>query len=367
MITALFPDLLAMGGVQTAGRQIAAALAAIARERGIPYRFLSLNDARGEHMLSVGREHFAFYGFKRDKVRLAAIALRLARQGPGLVLAAHPNLAPPARLMKLLASRLGMVVVAHGVEIWKPLSRLRRAALLGADRLLAPSRDTAKKLIVVQGADEARVSRLPWVLDPDFLELVESEERVPLPGFPRGTILLSVGRWSSTERYKGADRLIAAMPALLRSAPDLHLVLVGGGDDRPRLRDLASKLSLAERVVFLDPPPREELIAMYERCDVFALPSSGEGFGLVFLEAMALGKPVVGGAQGGATDLIADGVNGYVVERDDSERLMTVLRRLLSDDPLRRALGENGRRMVQQDFTFEHFRYGLEELLEPWL
>jgi glycosyltransferase involved in cell wall biosynthesis len=74
---------------------------------------------------------------------------------------------------------------------------------------------------------------------------------------------------------------------------------------------------------------------------------------------------VVGGTPGGSTDLIEDGVNGYLVERDDNEHLVTVLRRLLSDAPLRKAMGESGRRMVQRDFRFEHFRYGLEELLEP--
>ena len=86
--------------------------------------------------------------------------------------------------------------------------------------------------------------------------------------------------------------MIAALPRMLKSLPDSFLVLVGGGGDRPRLEQLAHDLGVLERTRFLHGLMQEELFACYANCDAFALPSAGEGFGLVFLEAMAYGKPV---------------------------------------------------------------------------
>ncbi len=122
-------------------------------------------------------------------------------------------------------------------------------------------------------------------------------------------MVLTVGRWAATERYKGADELIEAIAQLQASMPELHLVVVGGGDDLPRLRKLASDRGIFDRVVFLEGLSREQIAACYAHCDVFALPSTGEGFGLVFLEAMAFGKPVVGADSGGIPDLVEDVVN----------------------------------------------------------
>ena len=103
----------------------------------------------------------------------------------------------------------------------------------------------------------------------------------------------------AAEKYKGADNLIAALPSVLKAAPDTSLVLVGDGDDRPRLEHLARDLGVSEHAHFLFGLTPEQLFACYANCDIFALPSRGEGFGLVFLEAMAHGKPVIGGAHGG--------------------------------------------------------------------
>lgn len=365
MIVGLFPDLLGIGGVQTAGRHTAAALAAIARERGLQYRFLSLNDPAGEHESRVGDSHFTFRGLSRSKLRFVLLALRLARAGPCLVVAGHPHLAPPARAMKTLAPGLRLMVQTHGIEVWTPMPPLRRYSLLRADCVSAPSRDTARKLTAVQGVSKARIHWLPWALDPDFLRLAETAEQNPLPpSFPQGSVILAVGRWAANERYKGLDCLIRSLPALLPSVPNLHLVAVGEGDDRPRLQKLAAELRVADRVLFLRRVPASELVALYAHADVFALPSSGEGFGFVFLEAMALGRAVVGGAHGGITDLIEDRVTGFLVDQHDSARLTDVLGRLLTDEPLRREVGRRAREKVLSRYRFDDFQPALRRALE---
>ncbi len=364
-IVGLFSDLLSVGGVQLAGRQTAAALARLSAERDLDHRFLSLNDVEAELRAGAGGQPFTFRGFHRSKVRFLAEALRLARQKPALVLAAHPNLAGPAHAMRFFAPRLRVAVMTHGIEVWTPLPFLRRHALRRADLIFAPSRDTVQKVTAVQGVREEKIRRLPWAIDPDFLALAAATEKLPVPaGFPEGRIILTVGRWAANERYKGADLLIRAIPKLTGAMPDVQLVAIGDGDDRPCLQEIAKGLGVSRQVHFLPSLAKPELAACYARCDVFALPSSGEGFGFVFLEAMALGKPAVGAARGGIPDLIEDGANGFLVPPDDPERLVAALRALLLDESLRRTMGEKARRRVLEEFSFESFEKELTGALD---
>jgi glycosyltransferase involved in cell wall biosynthesis len=167
----------------------------------------------------------------------------------------------------------------------------------------------------------------------------------------------------AAERYKGADDMIRAMPQLMGSVPDVRLVLIGSGDDLPRLKDLAAKLNLGASVRFFDRLSREQLAACYAHADVFALPSTGEGFGIVFLEAMAFGLPVVGAAAGGVTDIIKDGVNGRLVPGQNVATLAQTLDQLLGDDAMRTTLGKKGAETVREKYQFQTFERRVEGLL----
>ena len=367
-IIGLFPELLGVGGVQEAGRLTAAALHEIGLRRGWSLDFLSLNDPPGAHVVPGDERRISFQGFGRAKLRFVLSAMGRARHvamGRDLiVLAAHPNLAFPAAWMRRVSPRLRTVVMSHGIEVWKPLPILRRGALLKADLVLAPSGDTARKLEGVQGVSPEKIRTLAWPLNPDFLRMAGAPAGLPLPpAFPEGRVILAVGRWAASERYKGADELIRAVQRLRATVPGLHLVAVGGGDDLPRLQKLAADLGVADGVHFLTGLTREEIAACYARADVFALPSTGEGFGLVFLEAMAFAKPVVGAACGGTTDVVEDGVNGLLVPPRDTERLVQALGRLLGDDVLRAELGRRGAELVQQKYQFGVFQAELEKIL----
>ncbi len=365
MVIGLFPELLAPGGIQRVGRHVAAVLAAFAQERGVAYRFLSLNDPPGPHHLRVGSSDFAFLGFRRRKVRFGLMAAGVAGSRAGLVIAGHPHLAPVAWALKARSERLAVVVLSHGIEVWQPLSWVRRQALRRADLVLAPSSDTVRHLEMDQGVAPARLRRLPWGLDPQFSEFLEQPAECPLPaGFPSGRVILTVGRWSAKERYKGLDTLIAAMPRLLQEVPDAHLVAVGDGDDRPRLERLARELGLENRVRFLGSMTQAELSACYAHCSVFALPSRGEGFGLVFLEAMAHGKPVVGGAHGGAPEIIEEGVTGRLVSYGDVTRLSEILRELLMDEALCQRMGARARERILGEYSFDAFAARFREVLQ---
>jgi phosphatidylinositol alpha-1,6-mannosyltransferase len=364
VIIGLFPELESAGGVQRAGRHLAAVMSEFASSRGMECRLLSLNDTPELHRMTVGTREFVFTGSQRAKGRFTATALRTARRHAKLVLAAHPNLAPVVQAMRLSAPRMKSIVCAHGLEVWEPLSALRRRALRHATLILAPSRDTADHVATQQQVPRERIRVLPWALDPQFEALVGATPQPALPAnFPAGRVILTVGRWLANERYKGMDTLISVLPRLLADWPELQLVAVGEGDDQTWLEQIADGCGVRSHVHFLSGLSYPELAACYSACEIFALPSSGEGFGLVYLEAMAHGKPVIGGAHGGAPEVIEDGKTGYLVQHGDARQLATSIETLLADAALGREMGARGRERVAHDFRFSVFSKSLKKIL----
>jgi len=176
-------------------------------------------------------------------------------------------------------------------------------------------------------------------------------------------VILTVGRWLASERYKGMDTLITALPRLLPRWPELQLAIAGQGDDRQWLEELAQQNGVKRHVHFLTGLSYTQLATCYAACEIFALPSRGEGFGLVYLEAMARGKPVIGGAHGGAPEVIEDGVSGYLVQHGDALQLATSIETLLSDPALAREMGTRGRERVERDFRFSVFSKALKKII----
>jgi phosphatidylinositol alpha-1,6-mannosyltransferase len=365
-IVGLFTDVLPAGGVQRASRHVAAVAARFASDRGMSARFLSLNDPQGLHTVRAGSLDFSVSGYAGSKIQFVLAALRAAGRKPALVVALHPHLAPIVWAMRARSGKFRSIVFTHGVEVWRPLGWPRGPALRRADLVIAPSTDTVQHLISEQRILPGKVQRLPWGLDPEFeARVVANAPLSPPPGFPRtGRVILTVGRWDLAERYKGADTLIAALPRVLKTAPDASLVLVGDGDDRPRLEDLSHDLAVSEQTHFLYSLTSEQLFAGYANCDVFALPSRGEGFGLVFLEAMACAKPVIGGAHGGIPDIVEDGVTGLLVPHGDPERLAQALESLFNNPSRAKEMGARGKDRLAKSFSFAQFQLHLTRTLE---
>jgi len=360
----LFPDILGIGGIQEVSRQTISALLNISARGNSSLCLLGLNDPPGTHEFSAGTHKVNFRGFGRSKLRFVLAALQNAMKKPRVVLAAHPNLAPPAAWMKRLAPQTKLIVIAHGIDVWQPLPSRRRAALLSADIVLAPSTSTVQKLTEVQGVPPEKIRKIPWPLDLDVLNLADAPEPLaPAKGFPPSPVILTVGRWAASEKYKGADDLIHALAQLRVAFPGLNLVAVGTGDDLPRLQKIAADLGVSGSIKFLTGLSKQELAACYAHADIFALPSTGEGFGLVFLEAMAFGKPIVAAAAGGSTDLVEDGVNGILVPPNDRQALTAALDRLLRDEPLRKSLGRRGAEIVRRKYAFHHFQSQIAAVL----
>ena len=339
-------------------------LSEYANAKQVEYRFLSLNDTQELHRMRVDEHEFVFTGAARGKAGFAVAAIKAARRHTTLVLAAHPNLGPVVSSMSVVAPKIKSVICTHGIEVWEPLSRMRKKALQRATMVLAPSRATADYVVSLQGVAQNKVRVLPWGLDPDFETQLLGISGIQTPAeFPKGRVILTVGRWLATERYKGMDTLIQAMPRLLLRWPDVELVLVGEGDDREWLVNIARDSGVQKHVHFLSGVSYEQLSACYAAAEVFALPSRGEGFGFVYLEAMARGKPVIGGAHGGAPEVIQDGVTGYVVQHGDTLQLVTSIDTLLSNPELAKSMGERGRERVAEEFRFSVFAKRFKKIL----
>jgi phosphatidylinositol alpha-1,6-mannosyltransferase len=371
VLIGLFPELDGPGGVQRAGRHLASVMTEFAASHGMECRILSLNDGPELQRLTVADREIVFTGSERAKARFLATAIRAARRQAGkgkskikLVVAGHPNLAPVASAMRFVAPLLKSIVCTHGVEVWDPLTRMRRMALRRADVVLAPSKYTADHVAAIQRVATQKIRVLPWALDPQFEALAPRSGKVAAPGnFPEGRVVLTVGRWRTDERYKGMDTLITALPRLLPRWPELQLAAVGDGDDREWLEDLAEENGVRRHVHFLSGLSYAELAACYAHCEIFALPSKGEGFGLVYLEAMACGKPVIGGAHGGAPEVIDDGKTGYLVAHGDAAQLATAIETLLADPALELEMGRLGKQRVENKFRFSVFAKSFRKIL----
>ena len=251
-----------------------------------------------------------YVGCARRKTKFITETIRLGRHADVLV-CGHLHHLTLARLAKVFNPRLKYYLVAHGIEVWRPYTWLERNALRGAQRILCVSEYTRRQLLRFHPAlSPERVLVVPNTLDPYFSSGLD---QAPRPAPFAGPRILTVARLLATDAYKGIDTMIEAMPLVRREFPLACFRIVGGGDDQPRLQALAAKLGIASAVDFLGSIDDAALRDEYAACDLFALPSRKEGFGLVFLEAMTYGKACIGARAGGVPEVINDTV-GQLVE-----------------------------------------------------
>ncbi|MGA2607494.1 MAG: glycosyltransferase family 4 protein [Terriglobia bacterium] len=309
------------------------------------------------------------------KVEFARKALALARNKYDLIVCNHVSLALVAAVMRFVY-RTPFWVVCHGREVWGRVPLLKRIALRQANLVLPISRFTAEKLSEVQGIPRGRVSILHNAVPSDFERLLTAAPRTGASEASlgnKGSILLSVGNLATAHAYKGFDTVIRALSVVLRRVPNVTYVIVGDGDDRPRLEKLTAEQQLESHVTFAGCVSDGQLARYYRSCDVFVLPSKaavrngnweGEGFGRVYVEAALAGKPVVGSIGGGAAEALLDGKTGLLVDPLSVDEVAHGVITLLGDAGLAGGMGAAGRKWAMENFTEEALRRRLAELLQ---
>jgi glycosyltransferase involved in cell wall biosynthesis len=257
---------------------------------------------------------------------VAAVMLQVAKRRFDLVYCAHVNLAPIA----LIAAKLTgapWILATYGIEAWQPSPRRSVAfAECRADHVVSISSLTLKRFLSFSHYAPERTSILPNAIHLDRFGIrppnSELAERLGIRG---KTVLLTLGRMEQSERYKGFDELIEIIPDLARDLPNLVYVAAGEGSDRPRLQAKARRLGIRDRVIFPGFIEETEKADLYRLADVYAMPSSGEGFGFVFLEALACGTPVVASATDGGREAVLDGNLGRIVDPEDPAALRSAI------------------------------------------
>lgn len=245
-----------------------------------------------------------------------------------------------------------IVVAAHGRELtYEPnplVGRLRPVVLARVDHFVAVSAFTADLLESSYRVKSLRISVVPNGTDPDVFRPEDASDLRRALRLDDRPVLLTVSRLVP---HKGIDTTLRSLPAVRAACPDVRYLVAGTGSDRSRLERLADELGVADCVKFVGDVHPNELSQYYNACDVFVMPSRAEGpnvegFGIVYLEANACGKPVIGGRSGGTEDAVVSGETGLLVRPDDPEALAGSIIGLLNDSTYRERLGAQGRARV---------------------
>ncbi len=232
-------------------------------------------------------------------------------------------------LAKLLGARLWLQ--AHGAEVIEAPGALTRRAIEAADLVTVVSRATRHTLLSWADLPPERVRVLPDTVRDIFVPGPPSDALRSRLGLGPGPILLTVGRLASAERYKGHEQIFAVLPALRAKFPTLVHVVAGDGDDRGRLEACAAELAGDRAAVrFVGFVPEADLPDLYRSADLYVMPSTKEGFGIVYLEAAACGLRVVGGVGGGSADAVPGEHIGVLVDPADSKALEEGILHLLA-------------------------------------
>lgn len=358
------------GGIQTYSAFFLEAMQSLYPDRDYDV-FLKHDSRLSSDFARSSNIRFHFAGFYPLPLRTAIFAAQIILWGlwqrPSLVIATHLNFTVAAYWLKRLA---GMPYwgVAHGVDAWNIDRPALQTALQNADKIISVSGYTRDRLLEDQLLDPAKVVLLPNTFDASRFQIAPKPEylmkRYGLTA--DSSIILTVARLDQSEQYKGYDQIMQALPEIRRQIPGVRYILAGKGSDRPRIEELIARLGLQECVTLAGFVPDEELGDHYNLCDVFAMPSKGEGFGIVYLEALACGKPTLGGDRDGAIDALCHGEFGALVDPDNIEQIaQTLIEILLGNYPHPLMFNPQMlRQKVIERYGFESFKLTLSELIK---
>jgi glycosyltransferase involved in cell wall biosynthesis len=239
------------------------------------------------------------------------------------IISGHINLLPAAHLFRMVL-KAPLILLCYGIDTWQPTgNRLTDCLAARVDAAVAISEITRERFCQWAKIASHRVQILPPAVNlAHYSPGAKDPELLRGLGLTGKVVLLTLARLAATERYKGFDEIIELLPALLERIPEVAYLIVGDGDDRGRLEEKAAALGVSDRVVFAGFVREEEKAAYYRLADAYVMPGRGEGFGIVFLEALACGIPVVGSKLDGSREALRQGELGILVDSSNPRELL---------------------------------------------
>ena len=324
----------ASGGIEKVCRVAGKAIYELGLQSGSPVKIFSMHDHPGYAGVNKYFPQLIFTGFGKQKANFVLKSLHQGRKSR-IVILSHVNLLLVGYLIKKISPSTKLVLLAHGIEVWKPFPFWKKRMLHKLDIILPVSHFTKEKMKSLYGLPEESFVVINNCLDPFLKEREEKENNSVLQeryGLRKGQpVLLTVARIFDTERCKGYDKVIRSLPELIKTYPAIRYLLAGAYDaaEKQRLDELIGQLGLKDTVIFTGFIADEELPALYKLATIFVMPSKKEGFGIVFTEAMFYGVPVIAGNKDGSVDALCNGELGLMVDPDNISEIIAAISKVL--------------------------------------
>ncbi|MDX2098397.1 MAG: glycosyltransferase family 4 protein [Leptolyngbyaceae cyanobacterium bins.59] len=353
------------GGIQSYIRQMLASYAAL--NPSLKSQVFILRDSP-RSTPPIQSDALTFRYLKKQSPWLGRVQLAwelfwfLIQHRPQRVLCGHVKLLP---LLSLLCEplQIPITVLTYGKEVWSPLPPRTQQLLQKANSIWSISRYSRDRSCAVNGLDAKKFELLPCCVEGQtFTPGPKSPKWVERYGLGDDRVLMTVARLWSGDPYKGVDVTIRALPEILKVFPNVKYLVIGRGDDQPRLAQLAQDLGLEKQVIFAGFVANEDLVEHYRLADAYVMPSQ-EGFGIVYLEAMSCGVPVISGDADGSADPLQDGKVGWCVPHRSPEAVAAACLEILKGGQ-QRCDGRWLREQALAAFSVETFTQHLGKLLE---
>lgn len=349
----------ATGGIEKVCRVAGKAL----YESGFKVNIFSMYDNTN----SLDERYFplqVFTGFAKNKLNFVLKSIREGIKND-MVILSHINLLTVGYLIKFFSPKTKLVLLAHGIEVWHPLSNVKKKMLGKCDNILAVSAFTKQKIQEINNVDERKCRVLNNCLDlylPNqssaaYCNKLYDRYHLAKENF----ILITVTRISASEQYKGHEKVIESISNVINDFPQLRYLIVGKYDlsEKERLDNLINRNNLTNKVIFAGFVPDEELSAHYQLADLYIMPSSGEGFGIVFIEAMYYCLPVIAGNTDGSVDALSNGELGLLVNPNNEEEISSAIKKVIEN----KAAFIPNRDLLLRKFGYPVYKNNLEQIL----
>ena len=327
-------------------------------------KVMSMHDAKND---ALGNEYFPaeiFYGYGAAKATFITEAVKEGIKS-NLVILSHFNLLLAAWLIKKIAPKTKVVLIAHGIEVWQPLD-LRHSKMLNAcDRIISVSSFTKNKIIELHNLPAEKCVVLNNCIDP-FLEKPATKTRSELlqkrySFCNDDIILLTLTRLSLKDRYKGYSFVLEALKEIVKTKPNIKYLLAGSyeANEKEFIEKLIASYNLQNNVIITGFIADEELPAHFSLADIYVMPSVKEGFGIVFVEAMYYGVPVIAANADGSTDALLQGQLGLLTNPESTTEVINALNKMLDNY---NAYLPN-QKLLMDNFGYEAYKNKLEKVI----